>query len=743
MQEPIYNNGTVKVAKEGVSAYLAWYHTLSMADAKEISDVCSRLTKEAAKNAGVDLYDIGRNTFSFFGHQTEENWEKQRASVSEKMLQFFRFAEDFEQPIRVALWSKEAAFVYIGNPQKGIIVMEPEKYMTYTPDRDYSDLTPAQAMAELGSAAVCDMSIIPVGAGTALSQKTVKEQLSAHQSEIEKLKSEMKDVEGAKTGELAELTAQIEALKQELWQKKNKYMAELSRKMEELEEKKEQLEGQIYLLDSQIYAIRCYAGEVVNFTRIRSGKNAPDTEPIVVHQKLRFLDEDLGRLASLYEIQWNELDMFESFLKHSPYALDTFAPNERCVMLVRLSRTGKSIGRAMDNEGRPYHNMLDRYDYYHGKTVGIIIRNGENLYLGWTDENRVHISDDLILTRAQVVTETVPEEPKEFIFESERKRYVKEQREQRKRILDGLVSRTFVYNILQGVVDHSALLPLPKGVTLAKQSEYVIFSVADKWISDNKYGSFTDIIARCNQKVQQGDVLLTTQHLVPETDSPSIYPRAWQNVRGRGERNRTHDCSVDDCTLYKANLVEYDPPIEMVEFQRRSCQGWMDGPFKAKAKYFDEKEGDIILRHYQTEPERHVFVSAEKSGEWNWNRTSAANARANFELYDGEYINLTYLNSVWLEYVVTNKSLGDWRIGGIAVDYAYAIRYLKTALDYIRKREEGEKALLDAIDPSICQDAEWPVKLSEWKLRAGVRTITKYQAKRFAAALGKEAQTHG
>lgn len=170
MQEPIYNNGTVKVAKEGVSAYLAWYRTLSMADAKEISDVCSRLTKEAAKNAGVDLYDIGRNTFSFFGHQTEENWEKQRASVSEKMLQFFHFAEEFEQPIRAALWSKEAAFLYIGNPQKGIIVMEPEKYMTYTPDRDYSDLTPAQAMAELGSAAVCDMSIIPVGAGTALAE---------------------------------------------------------------------------------------------------------------------------------------------------------------------------------------------------------------------------------------------------------------------------------------------------------------------------------------------------------------------------------------------------------------------------------------------------------------------------------------------------------------------------------------------------------------------------------------------
>ena len=95
MQEPIYNNGTVKVAKEGVSAYLAWYHTLSMADAKEISDVCSRLTNEAAKNAGVNLYDIGRNTFSFsairrrkIGKSREHRFPKRcfSSSASQKTL---------------------------------------------------------------------------------------------------------------------------------------------------------------------------------------------------------------------------------------------------------------------------------------------------------------------------------------------------------------------------------------------------------------------------------------------------------------------------------------------------------------------------------------------------------------------------------------------------------------------------------------------------------------------------------
>ena len=131
----------------------------------------------------------------------------------------------------------------------------------------------------------------------------------------------------------------------------------------------------------------------------------------------------LGRLASLYEIQWDQLGMFETFLLHHPLALETFAPNERCVMLVRLSRTARTFGA---KEDAPYSNMLDDYNYYHGKTVGIIIRNGENLYLGWTDQDRVHIDDDLILSR--VITEVTPVEPKEFLFESDRLRYEQQQK---------------------------------------------------------------------------------------------------------------------------------------------------------------------------------------------------------------------------------------------------------------------------------------------------------------------------
>ena len=107
-------------------------------------------------------------------------------------------------------------------------------------------------------------------------------------------------------------------------------------------------------------------------------------------------------------------------------------------------------------------------------------------------------------------------------------------------------------------------------------------------------------------------------------------------------------------------------------------------------------------------------------------------------MYDYEFINLTYMNSVWLEWVITNKSLGGWSVRNHPVDYTYAIRYLKTALDFIRKREAQEKELLDAIDTSICKDPDWPLRLSEWKLEKGVRDLTEYQAKRFAAAVKKE-----
>ena len=456
-----------------------------------------------------------------------------------------------------------------------------------------------------------------------------------------------------------------------------------------------------------------------------------------------------------------------------------FAPNERCITLVRLSKTGTLIAR---DDKDPYSNLLKDYDYYHGTTVGIIIRNGENLYMGWTDESRVHIADDLIVS--QVTTETTPykEEESSRLFHSEMvaEREKEQQERNRKELLDEIISRTFVYNILQGIVDNSDILPLPKGVTLNKQSEYVQYAVADKWLKDTRFGSFTEIIKKGNERVTKGDMLLTTQR-ISAVQSSVFGGRAyglgtWENNRGRGDRNITHDCSISDCTLYKANLVEWDKPYERFEIALHSSSWtigegerykdswskttlndrdfywyvrgvepttneagelvytvgkvdedgnytkWVDNTFN------NDRIIDYTIKKRWTIHTRHVYVSCEKE-DAKWRGTEA---RANVEVMDGEFINLMYLDSVLLEWVINNRELGGWNVGGAHANYAFAIRYLNMALEHVRKRERVEEENIDAVDESICKNPEWPHILTEFKLEKQVREITPYQAKRFA-----------
>ena len=722
---------------------LSWYGSIPYDDAKNTETYIREALKndipfsKEAVSAAFRQYAMTGLTQTFESRWPEHH--KENTLLLKTFLDYYKKGLE----IRCGLWlENQIAYIYMGNKKTGFVFVKPERWFEFIPDEDFSDVSPAELQAlkapnmEDGATA----GIIPLSQKN-LTKNSVGSKLASKEADISALNEEIRKVERGETEELAELKAKIEEMKQELWRKKDALLADLNAKMEEMEEQKEKLENQIYLLESQIFAIQCYAGETVNFVALRTGKEASETEPVVVHQKLRYLDEELGKLASLYEIQWNEMGLFEEFLKHSPLALDTFAPNTRCVVLIRVSRTGKTLGAA----NKPgYENMLEQYDYFHGSTVGILIRNGDNLYLGWTDEDHIKIEDNLVNNVVDLDGEIAPEH---FTFESDRKAFLKRKKAHRKKVMTDILSRIFVSNILQGIVDNSNILKLPEGTRFDKESPYIKYALADAWLEDNRFDSFGKIIAKCNERVTMGDTILTVQRLVPEHDrfwgsnSWANANRPWENSRGRGDANRTHDCSVSDCTLYKVNLVEYDKPQQMVRYRFRmptftgepSEDRWQYS--EIEEKYWEEpKEGEnkeFVLSY--SKQIRHVFVSVEK--EENWRRYGVPYSRpprANFELYQNEYINLTYMNSVWLNWAITQKKLGDWKIGGQDVDYAYGIRYLKTAMDFVRKREEQEKALLDAIDPKICECKDWPLKLSEWKLEKSVREMNEYQARRFA-----------
>lgn len=69
------------------------------------------------------------------------------------------------------------------------------------------------------------------------------------------------------------------------------------------------------MLETEIYAIRCITGEVVNFTKLTDGRNADAANPVVVYQKLRYLDEEMGKIMALYNFDGEDCRYFEELLK--------------------------------------------------------------------------------------------------------------------------------------------------------------------------------------------------------------------------------------------------------------------------------------------------------------------------------------------------------------------------------------------------------------------------------------------
>lgn len=315
----------------------------------------------------TDLSSLSRDN-----SDTNERWWRKRIEDYLKNLsEFIDYCKTYEQPANVYSIYEGIGMV-VGLGSRRFFLYQPDSLVAeYVPVKDYSAMSVGEmrALATHGAS-----STLPASVPESLSVSQVREGLSDREAELNALKANIEDTKNGTSDELRALKEEVERAMAALEQKKEKLMAELSAKREALEEQVEMMNNQIYLLESQIYAIRCYMGETINFTRIRTGRNAPEKEPVVLFQKLRFLDEEMGRLASIYNMKESKLKYFEEFLAASPVALDTFAPSEKCVALVRLSKTGKHF---FGHEA--WSNMLDSYNIYHGNTIGIIIRNGEKL----------------------------------------------------------------------------------------------------------------------------------------------------------------------------------------------------------------------------------------------------------------------------------------------------------------------------------------------------------------------------
>lgn len=276
----------------------------------------------------------------------------------------------------------------------------------------------------------------------------------------------------------------------------------------------------------------------------------------------------------------------------------------------------------------------------------------------------------------------------------------------------------------------------------------------------------------------------------------STYLEPWHNDRGRGDRNRTHDASIPDKQVLPVNLIDMEVSYSLLydEYRCDLIQVPTDkeGVYTYETSRTDEKIGegtdnfkvwngfydnrkdpkydlrglaeeeiyawyleydkwnwntygdkDLINPHRESASYKvpkgirknftrlHFYLSAEKEG----SRWSGKKSYANMEIKEGEYLNLTYLNSVYVLYAIQNRKVGGWVIGGKTMDYVNSIQYLNIALEYLRKREEEEEKILEKY---MDLHPEWQVDLSEWRLENGYHRLTDARAKKFAKFMEKK-----
>lgn len=597
-----------------------------------------------------------------------------------------------------------------------------------------------------------------------ISRDDVKNKISAVEDQINVKKQEISELE-------AKQRKEIEKIKQKIMAKYQKQFDLINEKKAEMEQMMDRLEKQLFVLDTELYSIRCFMGKTVQFVQLRSGRHTAIETPVVLYQKIRYLDEEMGKFLAVYDFDAEDRSLFEQALQHRDDLFSLFAPPEKSITLIQISRNSIQYG-----SNPAIANMLTEYRSLHGTQVGILIRDGENLWIGWTEYDRIHISEDAFLNPKTDIT----------TVEDSGRASTKEE----------IASRYFIFSILQGVIHNNKMLLLPEGTSVFRKNAYVVFSMADGWLEDNRFGTFSNIVKRTNQQLQAGDMVLTTLTITRDDrysgryGGMSTYLEPWHNVRGRGDRNRTHDASIPDKKILPINLIdkevcysllydEYRCTVEHVPTDQENASTYKttrtnekiregEDQFKVWNGFYDGMKRDEYdlrgltdeeiyewylardRRYWNTYGDKdlidpinetasykvpksiqknftrlHYYLSAEKEcGRWTGKKSFA-----NMEIEEGEYLNLTYLNSVYVLYAIQNRKIGGWIVGGKRMDYANSIQYLNIALEYLRKREEKEAELLEKYMDLY---PDWQVDLSEWRLENGYHRLTDTRAKKFA-----------
>ena len=293
------------------------------------------------------------------------------------------------------------------------------------------------------------------------------------------------------------LKAQMEAQIKALYEKQNLKLAAL-------QEQIAKYEHDLFIMRTDLTAYEYRQGLGVNMTSLKQGQGAPKEQPLTIYQKLIFLDEDLPRLTALYDTTSSSL---EEALKTSDALLEHFCPSNKAIVFLK-QRHSQGTYELNNTIMRFIQNTMPNH-------IGMLIRNGENVWLTWLDDKSIHLDEDSFGSKASQEDLTV----------------------------DLLKSRHYLNNILLGFLERGDYLQLDHPVTNLFEDKGIFFATADNQLVDTTYLTFSELLNSVNRYNNPGDPIYLFNAI---RDSRTNVGRSIETYRGRGENGLTDGAFVDD-----------------------------------------------------------------------------------------------------------------------------------------------------------------------------------------------------
>ena len=163
-----------------------WFKTLTMEDGRQffqscVENVADRDVRVFLKSTLEPDYTFAYSIGDAF---VRERWQKQKETAMGNIRKTVEYSEKYGQPLCVREWHDgKFALLHTGNPDKCVVVPLPERFLDFTPIKDYSGITPAALRAQLNASGDV-AAIVPADADGELTQRGIQSDLDAKIAEL-------------------------------------------------------------------------------------------------------------------------------------------------------------------------------------------------------------------------------------------------------------------------------------------------------------------------------------------------------------------------------------------------------------------------------------------------------------------------------------------------------------------------------------------------------------------------------